>query len=92
MERGVPAILSFYKAKALHGLGLLDAAGDTLTGALRRKKDRSGDLLRTIGYERIQIYEDLDQHRRARSELEKLYAEAPDYEDVATRLGLWILE
>ena len=26
--------------------------------------------------------------KRARSELEKLYAEAPDYEDVAKRLGI----
>jgi predicted Zn-dependent protease len=75
--------LLFYKAKALHGLGLLDASRDTFTGALRRKKDRSGDLLRAIRYERIQVYEDLGQHRRARSELEKLYAETPGYEDVA---------
>ena len=28
------------------------------------------------------------QRWRARSELEKLYAEDPDYEDVAARLGL----
>ena len=87
-ETSVHTALLFYKAKALRGLGLLDAARDTLTGALRRKKDRSGDLLRAIRYERIQVYDDLGQHRRARSELEKLYAEAPDYEDVATRLGL----
>lgn len=87
-ETPVHTALLFYKAKVLHGLGLLDAARDTLTGALRRKKDRSGDLLRAIRFERIQIYEELGQHRRARSELEKLYAEAPDYEDVATRLGL----
>lgn len=87
-ETPVHTALLFYKAKALHGLGLLDAARDALTGALRRKKGRSGDLLRDIRYERIQVYEDLGQHRRARSELEKLYAEAPDYEDVADRLGL----
>ena len=58
--------LQFYKAKALYGLGLLDAARDTLPGALRRKKDRSGDLLKAIRHERIQVYEDLGQHRRAR--------------------------
>ncbi|WP_419606339.1 hypothetical protein, partial [Thiolapillus sp.] len=87
-ETPVHTALLFYKAKALHGLGLLDAARDTLTVVLRRKKDRSGDLLRAIRYERIQVYEDLGQHRRARSELEKLYAETPDYEDVAARLGL----
>jgi len=87
-ETAIHTALLFYKAKALHALGLLDAARDTLTGALRRKKDRSGDLLNAIRYERIQVYEDLGQQRRARSELEKLYAEAPDYEDVAARLGL----
>jgi len=87
-ETFVHTALLFYKARALHGLGLLDAARDTLTVALRRKKDRPGDLLRAIRYERIQVYEALGQHRRARSELEKLYAEAPDYEDVADRLGL----
>ncbi|HFD86224.1 MAG TPA: DUF4236 domain-containing protein [Gammaproteobacteria bacterium] len=84
----VHTTLLFYKAKSLRRLGLLDAARDTLTGALRRKKGRSGDLLKAIRYERIRVYEDLGQHRRARSELEKLYAESPDYEDVATRLGL----
>lgn len=39
-------------------------------------------------YERALVYEDLGKPRRARSELEKLYAEDPDYEDVAARLGL----
>jgi hypothetical protein len=34
------------------------------------------------------VYEDLGRRRRSRSEFEKLYAEDPDYEDVATRLGL----
>ena len=41
-----------------------------------------------VGFGGGRVYEDLDQHKRARSELEKLYAEAPDYEDVAERLGL----
>ncbi len=51
-ETPVHTVLLFYKAKALHGLGLLDVARDTLTGALRRKKGRSGELLRAIRYER----------------------------------------
>ena len=38
--------------------------------------------------EEARVYEALGQHRRARSEFEKLYAEAPDYEDVAARLGI----
>jgi len=87
-ETPVHTALLLYKAKALRGLGLLDAARETLTGALRRKKGRSEELLRALRYERVLVYEDLGQHRRARSELEKLYAEDPDYEDVAARLGL----
>jgi len=87
-ETSVHTGLLFYKAKALHGLGLLDAARDTLTAALRRKKGRTEDLLRAIRYERNLVYEDLGQHRRARRDLEKLYAETPDYEDVAARLRL----
>ena len=84
----VHAALLLYKARALRGLGLLVAARDTLTQALRRKKGRSEELLRALRYERALVYEALGQHRRARSEFEKLYAEAPDYEDVAGRLGL----
>ena len=84
----VHAALLLYKARALRGLGLLVAARDTLTLALRRKKGRSEELLRALRYERALVYEALGQHRRARSELENLYAEAPDYEDVAVRLGI----
>ena len=82
-ETPVHTALLLYKARALRGLGLLDAARETLTGALRRRKGRSEELLRALRYERALVYEDLGQRRRARSELEKLYAEFPDYEDVA---------
>jgi tetratricopeptide (TPR) repeat protein len=84
----IHAALLLYKAKALRRLGLKEAARDVLTRALRRKKDRSAYLLRTLRYERALVYEELGQQRRARSELEKLYAEAPGFEDVAKRLGL----
>ena len=87
-ETPVHATLLLYKAKALHGLGLNEAARDVLTQTLRRKKDRSDELLRALRYERAQVYEELGQRKRARSELEKLYAESPDYEDVAVRLGI----
>lgn len=87
-ETPLHTALLLYKAQALRGLGLLIAARETLTGALRRKKGRSDELLRALRYERALVYEDLGQQRRARSELEKLYAEAPDYEDVAARLGI----
>ena len=87
-ETAVHTALLLYKARALRGLGLLDAARETLTGALRRKKGRSEELLRALRYERALVYEDLGQRRRARGEFEKLYAEDPEYEDVAIRLGI----
>lgn len=87
-ESAVQTALLLYKAKALRGLGLLDAALDVLTGALKRKKDRSDELLQALRYERALVYEKQGEKKKARVELEKLYAEAPDYEDVKTRLGL----
>ena len=87
-ETSIHAALMLYKAKALRHLGLATAARDTLTAALRRKKGRSDDLLRALRYERALAYEDLGQKSRARAEFEKLYAEAPAYEDVADRLAL----
>jgi len=80
--------LLLYKARALRGLGLLDAVRDELTPLLRRKKNRPDDLLLTIRYERALVYEALGQKTRARKDLEKIYSETPDYEDVAKRLGL----
>jgi tetratricopeptide (TPR) repeat protein len=87
-ESEIHVALLLYKAKALRKLHLNEAARDVLAQTLRRKKDRSEELLRALRYERALVYEDLGQHERARSEFEKLYAEAPDYEDVAARLGL----
>jgi len=87
-DSSVHAALMLYKAKALRTLGLHTAAREVLTAALRKKKGRSNDLLRALRYERACVYEDLGQTARARREFETLYAQAPDYEDVAARLGL----
>jgi len=87
-DSSVHAALMLYKAKALRTLGLHTAARDVLTAALRKKKDRSDDLLRALRYERACVYEDLAQAARARREFETLYAQDPSYEDVAQRLGL----
>ena len=84
----VHTALLLYQAQALRGLGLLEAARETLTNALRRKKDRSEELLRALSYQRALVYQELGQAQRARSELEKLYAQDPSYEDVTCRLGL----
>jgi hypothetical protein len=80
--------LLLYKAKALRLLGLQTAARETLTNTLRRKKNRSDDLLRALRYERALVYEQLGWDKRYRKALERLYAESPEHEDVAGRLGL----
>lgn len=84
----IATALLLYKGKALRRMGMLAAARDTLSQALRRKKGRSADLLRDIRYERALVYEELGQRRRARAELETIFADAPDYADVARRLGM----
>ena len=65
-ESEIHAALLLYKARALRKLGLLHAARDVATKALRRKKGRSQELLRALRYERALIYESLGQHKRAR--------------------------
>ena len=85
-ESAVHAALLLCKAQALRGLGLLDGAVDVLTTTLRRQKDRPDELLRALRYERALVYDGQGQAKKARSEFEKIYAEDPNYEDVATRL------
>lgn len=87
-ETPVDTALLLYKARALNGLNMPTAARDILTKTLRRRKDRSENLLRTLRYERALTYTSLGQAKRARSDLEKIYAEDPDFEDVAERMGL----
>ncbi|RMF20103.1 MAG: DUF2924 domain-containing protein [Deltaproteobacteria bacterium] len=57
-------------------------------GLSERARRRDAELLRALRRERALVYKELGQRRRERSELEKLYAEDPEYEDVAARLGL----
>lgn len=87
-EGSIQAALMYYRARALRKLGLIDGAKDTLTKALRRRKGYPADLLRALRYERAVIYDLTGDSKKAQSEFEKIYAEAPSYEDVAARLGL----
>jgi tetratricopeptide (TPR) repeat protein len=82
------AALLLYKGRALQDLGLHIAARDTFTKALRRRKDRPTELLNALRYARSLTYHELGKKSRAHQEWEKLYASAPDYADVAQRLGL----
>jgi len=84
----VHTAILLYRASALRVLGLNEAARDILTGALRKRKDRSEDLLNAIQYERALAYENLGKPQLARKDFEKIFAVNPEFEDVAKRLGL----
>jgi tetratricopeptide (TPR) repeat protein len=81
-------VLILYRARALRRLGMLEATRAILTEALRKTAGRDPELLRALRYERACVYEALGEEKRARAEFERIYAEDPTYEDVATRLGL----
>ncbi|MFO7850621.1 MAG: DUF4236 domain-containing protein [Spirochaetia bacterium] len=85
-ESEVHAALLYYKGTALHKLGMPTAARDAFTRGLRRSKNRSEELLRALRYKRALVYRELGKASRAKAEMEKLYAEDPDYEDVAAFL------
>ena len=82
------AALLMIKGQALQELGLHEAAIQVFTQASRRRKDRDPDLIRQIRYCRALAYEASGKAARGRQELEALYAEDPELEDVAERLGL----
>lgn len=88
VETGIHAGLLYYRGMALAALGLHEAAQLTLSAALRRRKVVGEELSRALRYELAKVYEAMGKGAAARREWERLYAEAPDYEDVAVRLGL----
>ena len=87
-ESPVHAAVLLYKARALGNLGLLDAKRETLTKALRRRKDRPPEVLLALRYERALTYEALGQKAKARKDFERIYAEDPSYQDVADRFSI----
>ena len=82
----IHAALLLYKSRALRGLQLFEAARETLSAVSRRKNALPKELSLALGYERGLVYEAMGQAKRARAEFEKLYAEVPNYEDIAVRL------
>lgn len=85
-ESPLHTALLLYRARAFRTLGLHVAARDTCSHALRRRKNRPADLLLALRYERALAYEALGQPRRYRTELERIYASDPAFEEVAARL------
>ncbi len=76
------------KAAALRRKGMSAVAAKELTAALRKTSGRGQDLLRALRYDRAEAYEEAGQKAKAKAEWQKLYAEAPQYRDVAVRASL----
>ena len=73
--------------RALREKGMHEAAAAVLTGALRSKKNRSPQLLNEARYWRAVSYETAGRRSQADREFQRLYAEAPDFRDVAQRVA-----
>jgi len=83
----VHSALRLYKARALNGLNMHGAARGLMTETLRRKRDRPGEIMLALRYERAVAYAGLGQAKRARSDLETIFAADPDFADVANALS-----
>ncbi len=81
-------VLALYQAQALSRLGLHHAAYEALVSALDDDEERTPVLRHALLLERALVAEALDDDDLVRHDLEVLYAEAPEYADVARRLGL----
>lgn len=94
IERAAPVVavddttleIVVLRGRALHERGLHEAAVSVLTEALRKKKDRNPTLLQEAQYWRALSYQALGKKAQANRELQKLYALAPRFRDVAARL------
>jgi tetratricopeptide (TPR) repeat protein len=71
--------------RALQEKGMHDAAIAVFTDALRSKKNRSPQLLNEGRYWRAISYEITGKRSQANKEFQKLYAQTPDFRDVAQR-------
>jgi tetratricopeptide (TPR) repeat protein len=85
-EDDITLEIMIYYGQAMQQKGLYEAAVTVFSKALRRKKDRSPDLLLEAAYWRAVSYQEQGKSSRANQEFQKIYAEAPDFRDVAQRL------
>ncbi|MBI5081375.1 MAG: tetratricopeptide repeat protein [Chloroflexi bacterium] len=73
--------------RAMQEKGLQQAAAEVFTDALKKKKNRSPLLLREAMYWRAVSYHRLGNTAKAFGEFQKIYADDPDYRDVALRVA-----
>ena len=76
-----------YFGRAMLEKGLDEAAVVVFTDLLKKKKNRGPHLLREAAYWRALAYQRLGKASQARREFQKIYAEDPDFRDVAQRLA-----
>jgi tetratricopeptide (TPR) repeat protein len=74
--------VAVFYGRAMQEKGLHDAAVSVFTSALRKKKGRNPVLLREAVYRRALSYLKLGRAAQANRELQKLYAEDPNFRDV----------
>lgn len=75
-----------YYGRAMQAKGLDEAAVAVFTDLLKKKKNRSPRLLREAAYHRAVSYQNLGKTAQAGREFQKIYAEDPDFRDVARRI------
>lgn len=78
--------IAIYYGRAMQQKELHDAAISVFSKALRKKKSRSPELLREVAYWRAVSYQAQGKLSQAKKEFEIIYAEAPNFRDVAQRL------
>jgi tetratricopeptide (TPR) repeat protein len=82
------SVLLLYKSKALRSLGMHEAVKDTLVEIQRRERYLNPELSLAVQYEKALMYMNTGQKILATSELQKIYAKDPGYEDVAQILDV----
>ncbi len=79
--------IRIWYGRAMLEKGLAEAAIRVLTESLRKKSGLSAALLHEARYWRAIAYQMSGKERQANKEFQKLYADAPDFRDVAGRIA-----
>jgi tetratricopeptide (TPR) repeat protein len=87
-QEPIDANILYLRAYVLYRLGLKDAAIKLMGAVARKKKDRPRELLLCAKYMRGQMYEEIGETKKANKDYQEVYAEDPQFEDVAAKLCL----
>lgn len=86
-ESAVHTVVMYYRGQALVNLGMHHAALEVLTPALRRTKDRNPELMLNMRHLRAQVYEALGRKALARADLERIFAQDPNFQGINDALA-----